>query len=274
MMRSTVIFLFLTFSFIFVVSYDTWITKSHISNLVFIMFIPAMIAVIVIKRIDKKPVRSYGLNNCRIRYYVFALMYPYLIIILGLVLVFITSDVKIDTNLNMLREIPGTETIQGNTMILFLFGSNLLFSFLYFLPALGQEFGWRAFLQPKLINKFGVSKGLTLTGVMWGLCNSPMVFLLGQYYPNQHNIVGVGLFIIWSILVGFFLGWLRIKSNSVFPSALCHSAIIVTSGLGFGLTQISNEIHTVPFGYPAFPILLLFAILAYFNIKKTSIETK
>ena len=44
MMRSTVIFLFLTFAFIFVVSYDTWITKSHISNLVFIMFIPAMIA--------------------------------------------------------------------------------------------------------------------------------------------------------------------------------------------------------------------------------------
>lgn len=137
--------------------------------------------------------------------------------------------------------------------------------FINFLPALGEEYGWRGFLLPKLIAKYNLIIGLLLTGTIWGLWHAPVI-LMGYNYPHHPDLLGVTAFTVWCILAGFFLGWLRLKSESVFPAALGHGAINAFIGFGMFIAPASDELMTTPFGFPGILPLLLLAVMAYLDL--------
>ena len=57
----------------------------------------------------------------------------------------------------------------------------LLFSpLLNALSTFGEEFGWRGYLQPKLM-PLGIRKAILLTGFIWGLWHAPVI-LMGYNY--------------------------------------------------------------------------------------------
>ncbi len=87
---------------------------------------------------------------------------------------------------------------------------------------LGEELGWRGWLLPHLL-PLGTWQALSLTGLIWGVWHSPMI-LLGYNY-DRPDLVGVGLMTIWCVLVGILIGWLRLRSASIWPAAIAHGSL-------------------------------------------------
>jgi hypothetical protein len=88
----------------------------------------------------------------------------------------------------------------------------------------GEEFGWRAYLQQKLM-PLGPRKAVLLVGAIWAVWHWPAIFLLGFNYGFGYwgaPVVGPLLF-VWCLLPqSTFLGWLTLRSGSVWPAAIAH----------------------------------------------------
>jgi membrane protease YdiL (CAAX protease family) len=89
--------------------------------------------------------------------------------------------------------------------------------------AFGEEFGWRGYLLPRLIEQCGHWPGLLLHGAIWGFWHAPLIFLSGYNYPG-HPLLGVPWFVVACMLLGVLFGWLALASRSVLPPTLAHAA--------------------------------------------------
>jgi uncharacterized protein len=102
----------------------------------------------------------------------------------------------------------------------------LLAPILNSIATFGEEFGWRAYLLPKLM-PLGGRKAMLLIGVIWGIWHWPVIFMGYEYgfkYPG-YPWVGPLLFIWCTFGMGTFLGWLTLRSKSVWPAVIGHAAI-------------------------------------------------
>lgn len=86
---------------------------------------------------------------------------------------------------------------------------------------LGEELGWRGWLLPSLL-PLGTWPALLISGAIWGFWHSPLI-LLGYNFA-QPNFFGVGLMIVGTMFYGVLIGWLRLRTGSVWPSVVAHGA--------------------------------------------------
>jgi len=93
---------------------------------------------------------------------------------------------------------------------------------------LGEEFGWRGYVQEKLLRGYGLNRGLVLLGVIWGLWHLPIV-LMGWNFPNHPVLGGLLLMPIGTVFMGAFLGWIYLRSGSIWMPSLAHAAINLTA---------------------------------------------
>ncbi|MFI7442807.1 lysostaphin resistance A-like protein [Nonomuraea indica] len=96
------------------------------------------------------------------------------------------------------------------------------------LPAFGEEWGWRGWLLPRLTETLGVPRALVLSGVIWGLWHAPLT-LLGYNYPGL-GAWAAALFTGFCVVYGLVIGWLRLRSGSVWPAVVAHAALNATAG--------------------------------------------
>jgi membrane protease YdiL (CAAX protease family) len=96
--------------------------------------------------------------------------------------------------------------------------------------AFGEEFGWRGYLLPRLMERLGPWPGIIAHGAIWGFWHAPLIFLMGYNYPG-HNVIGVPLFVVSGILMGALLAWLQLASRSVVPATVAHGALNAIAGL-------------------------------------------
>ena len=85
--------------------------------------------------------------------------------------------------------------------------------------AFGEEYGWRGYLQGELI-KLGRVRGILLVGVIWGLWHAPII-AMGHNYPG-YPVLGIFLMTLYTVALGFFLGYAVLKSGSVWLAAFLH----------------------------------------------------
>jgi membrane protease YdiL (CAAX protease family) len=96
----------------------------------------------------------------------------------------------------------------------------------------GEEFGWRAYLLPKLM-PLGWQKATLLMGVIWGVWHWPVIFMgyeYGSKYPG-HPWIGPLLFVWVIFLFGVFLAWIVLRGGSVWPSVIGHGALNGIAGV-------------------------------------------
>jgi uncharacterized protein len=91
------------------------------------------------------------------------------------------------------------------------------------IPALGEEWGWRGWLVPRLVSTNGVFAGLLLSGAVWGVWHAPLT-LLGYNYPRLGSWAAL-FFIGFCVLAGVLLGWLRLRTGSVWPAVVAHGSL-------------------------------------------------
>jgi membrane protease YdiL (CAAX protease family) len=106
------------------------------------------------------------------------------------------------------------------------------------IPILGEEFGWRAYLQPKLM-PLGGRKTMVLMGVIWGLWHAPLIAMGHNYGTNYPGAPWTGILAtIWIMfLLGTFLGWAVLRGGSVWPAVIGHGAFNGIAGIYVFFTQ-------------------------------------
>jgi membrane protease YdiL (CAAX protease family) len=105
----------------------------------------------------------------------------------------------------------------------------------------GEEFGWRAYLQPRLM-PLGGRKAMLLMGAIWGVWHWPVIAmghnygLYGLDYPGA-PWTGMLAMVWFTFVVGTFIGWATLRGGSVWPAAIGHAALNATAGLPILVTQ-------------------------------------
>ncbi len=102
--------------------------------------------------------------------------------------------------------------------------------------SLTEEIGWRGYLLPRL-SRLGARRALVLSGLLHGLWHLPVILLTDLYHPLGNRLVVIPLFLVTLAAAGVFLGWLRLRSGSIWPSVIAHSAHnVAVAWLGLSVT--------------------------------------
>lgn len=106
------------------------------------------------------------------------------------------------------------------------------------LATLGEEFGWRAYLLPRLM-PLGGRKAMVLLGIIWGVWHWPVIAMGYNYGLDYPGAPWSGLLaMVWfTFVLGTFLGWLTLKAGSVWPAAIAHASINGIAAIGTFLAQ-------------------------------------
>jgi membrane protease YdiL (CAAX protease family) len=130
--------------------------------------------------------------------------------------------------------------------------------------AFGEEFGWRGFLLKALGNKKLLPVSL-ITGAVWGLWHFPLI-LLGHNYP-QHPAAGVGMMVVWCILLSPVMTYITLKSKSVIAAAIFHGTLNAIAGIAILYLSGGNDLTNGTTGLAGF-IALIFVNCAFFLFDK------
>ena len=145
--------------------------------------------------------------------------------------------------------------------------------------AFGEEFGWRGYMMPKLIELMGMPKAIIVGGIIWGLWHAPLTCVghnFGMDYPG-FPYVGIILMCLFCTALGTVLMYVTIKTNSIWPAAFMHAVNnSVPSVLLLFMKQdveIPLWIHTLSH-IPLLIIALLCFFLMLNNMKLTQEHTR
>jgi uncharacterized protein len=89
--------------------------------------------------------------------------------------------------------------------------------------ALGEEIGWRGFLLPRLTGQFGFTVGCLVSGLIWAAWHYPGL-LWSDYNAGTNPAYALACFTLMVIGNAFIMGWLRLKSGSLWPCAMLHGS--------------------------------------------------
>jgi membrane protease YdiL (CAAX protease family) len=169
------------------------------------------------------------LRQGRWRYYLAAWFLPIAAIIVGGSIYYLLFPGKFDPKMTVVRElgIVGSDVESWKFFILWL-GRAILSPLPVLSTALflsfGEEFGWRAYLLPKLL-PLGSRKAILLVSAIWGAWHWPAI-LTGFNYGTGYwgaPVVGPLLFVWVLIFPSAFYAWVTLRSGSVWPAAITHS---------------------------------------------------
>lgn len=180
------------------------------------------------------------------RFYLAAWVLPWLATIVGTAVYYLLFPQFFDSNLGGMRQqlailLPplATWTAAANYWAIlpaFTLLVMILVVPIYAVLSFGEELGWRAYLLPKLVEHFAgasaedpahtsrryaaaVCKAALLIGVIWGVWHWP-ARLLFSGMPILHLLLDL----VPMCSVSLLFAWVTLRSGSMWPAALGHSA--------------------------------------------------
>ncbi len=136
-------------------------------------------------------------------------------------------------------------------------------SFFGVILGFGEEFGWRAYLTPKLEEKMPFSAAIAVSGIIWGLWHAPLI-VCGHNFGTDYSgypYVGFVMMCISCAFLGSFLTALVKATDSVLPAALGHITFNNTTGAVSGMifTYVVSENFT-PSNSMVYPAVMISVI--------------
>ncbi|WP_251862260.1 type II CAAX endopeptidase family protein [Clostridium sp. Marseille-Q2269] len=93
-------------------------------------------------------------------------------------------------------------------------------SFIFtFAPFLGEEYGWRYFLQPALQKRFGKIKGVIILGLIWGIWHLPLNIM---FYSPKTSFLSIINQLIVCIALAIFFGFVYMKTENIWAVCMLH----------------------------------------------------
>ena len=137
---------------------------------------------------------------------------------------------------------------------------------------LGEEYGWRHFLQPIMQKKFGMKLGVILLGVVWGLWHIPVDTMYYTQDSVPQMIIGQ---IITCVAIGIFFGYAYLKTNNIWVPVCMHflNNNLIPILTGEFTSEVLEDQH-VPWEYLIEILIIDFLVFCLFIFAKEYKEKK
>lgn len=107
-------------------------------------------------------------------------------------------------------------------------------SIILFFPAFGEEWGWRGYMMPKLMELMPKPVAILVGGVIWGLWHAPLT-ISGHNFGTEYKLypwLGILLMCLLCVLMNAFLTLLTERTKSIYPASFCH---MINNNLSVGI---------------------------------------
>lgn len=205
------------------------------------MFFPAL-GVLITRLVTKE-----GFQNSMIRpnlkghmlYYIMAWFGPSILIAIGALIYFLLYPAAFDPSmsdmLKLLKEqalASGAAASSLSAISPIVFYVQLVFAILFapilnIVTCLGEEWGWRGYLLPKMQENLPLLPMLLINGIIWGLWHAPLTIIGHNYgldYPG-FPYIGILAMCLFCTVIGILFSYVTIKTGSCLPAALAHGAL-------------------------------------------------
>lgn len=138
---------------------------------------------------------------------------------------------------------------------------------------LGQELGWRAFLQPLLLKTIKPIPAFLSGGFVWGFWS--FVYSGQDFTAAASPLIEGLLTILFCIPVGVLIQYFYFKSQSIFVAALAHAAFFKSIDTASQIlidTQMNSPLYG-PMGIPGIAIFWALALILLIKINWQTTNT-
>lgn len=250
------------------------------------MFMPMLAAIILTKIKDKGSLKRLGLSFRLNRYFVLAWLFPVLLLFITIGINLLFPNVSFDPSLEGIVERTTGQLSEGARQLalsqleqypihpfwLGLISGLLAGATINALVAFGEEYGWRGYLLD-VLEPLGFWKASLIIGLIWGIWHAPMILFFGHNYP-VHRLAGVGMMVIFCILLSFFHTYVRLKSGSVIAASILHGTLNALAGLPLLVIQGGNDLTNGLTGLAGFIALFLLTIPLIWGCRKSLQKTQ
>ncbi len=241
------------------------------------------------------------------RFYLAVWLLPLLATVVGGGLFYILFPKSFDPNLNVVRvmvENSPTSAMVNPWLILKSMTFQLIFISVPIntVVSMGEEFGWRAYLFPKLMKRFaggsiveidskgdpaqvgvydaaGARKAALLTGLIHGVWHLPLLLMTASLVPAVTLLTPL-VYLVLTCSLSILLSWVTLRSGTVWPAAVGHGAVNATSTLpgfllkGSSIPLIGPDITGLigGVGYTILALILFFIPKAFAKDKEAGPE--
>ena len=111
-----------------------------------------------------------------------------------------------------------------------------------FASGFGEEFGWRAYLTPKLEELMSTPKAVIVTGIIWSFWHAPLIVrgynfgVEDRFFPYSSLLAMT----VFCIAVAAILTWLTKKTGSVYPAAVLHAVLDGINSIIIGMIRYKD----------------------------------
>lgn len=212
--------------------------------------------------------------------YFFAALAPGLAIFLSGLLYFLLFPQDLDLTARTLvaqyGQFGAPETLLLTPQTILLVGIAFIFISPLVLPvhlfALGEEIGWRGYFLPVLLKLMSQRKAVLLHGLLWGLAHAPLI-TLGFNYGSDYwgaPLSGILMMTMVCIVLGTWLAYVTIQSQSILPAVIFHGAGNVIGELPVlvSFLSLSPLIGPNPTGIVGMSGLIVGAVIVFARLQR------
>ncbi len=202
---------------------------------------------------------------------------------LGAVIYFLIFPDNFDPNMTRYVEayMASAETETTAAEIIGAAKADLLIKFftaavLDILNAFGEEWGFRAYLLPKLFRKIGAAPAMLISGFASGLWYAPLVSI-GYYYGEGNvgfPVVNIIAMCVFGMVTGVIYSYLALRTGSIFPSVFAHSAlnVMMSQAAMFTVDGGNYFVGPAPTGIVAGIPLIIVAVLCIVDMQRRPVQ--
>jgi membrane protease YdiL (CAAX protease family) len=239
-------------------------------------------------------------------FYLAAILLPYLASFVAGVIFYLVFPGSFDPSLSKVRDLYAAYSVAPQTNPWLAFALITLMASIQWLLvngllSIGEEFGWRAYLLPKLMARFtgaepasgstanpvsprvyaaAARKASLLIGLIWGVWHWPL-YLIGLRLTPDFPLLYLVVFPLSTCCMSVLLCWVTLRSGSVWPASFGHGLINGTSGISDLLLKGQGNLLLGPgpggaigmLGYLALALMLLLNRKAFVAEKQASSES-
>jgi len=250
------------------------------------MLIPA-ICVIITRLITKEGFQNSLIKpnfKGNIKTYLLAYFGPSILTLIGAIVYFLIFPKQFDINCGYLLQTyesmgvdMGMTAMPANLLMLSQGITAILFGpIINFVTCFGEEWAWRGYMVPKMAESMETVPMLLVSGVIWGLWHAPLTVIGHNYGLGYlgYPVTGILAMCLFCTVVGIFMSYITLKTQSCIPAVLAHGAINAFASIGIYFTVDGGNPFVGPaptgvIGMIAFIVLDIFLIRALMNKKDT-----